>query len=48
MDRKKKLIDHFLSATGIQINGPNPWDIQVKDERLQVYRSTAPIHGIFR
>jgi len=34
MDRKKKLIDHFLSATGIQINGPNPWDIQVKDERF--------------
>ncbi len=30
----KKLIHEIANQAGIQINGNNPWDIQVKDERF--------------
>lgn len=30
----KKLIARLLNQAGIEINGPNPWDIQVLDDRL--------------
>ena len=26
--------ERLLGEAGIQINGPNPWDVQVHDERL--------------
>lgn len=35
MDNKLKArIESFLEGTGVAINGSNPWDIQVHDERL--------------
>lgn len=30
----KSSVERFLNLAGIQINGPNPWDIQVLDERF--------------
>ncbi|HBD05748.1 TPA: cyclopropane fatty acyl phospholipid synthase [Candidatus Uhrbacteria bacterium] len=33
----RKKIDQILSNTGVSINGPEPWDIQVKDERLYAH-----------
>ena len=30
----KELSLHLLSLAGIEINGENPWDIQVHDDRL--------------
>ena len=30
----KQLSQQILAAAGIKINGKNPWDIQVNDERL--------------
>ena len=30
----KQLSQQILDAAGIKINGKNPWDIQVHDERL--------------
>ncbi|MDO9586120.1 MAG: hypothetical protein Q7I93_06535, partial [Syntrophales bacterium] len=31
---QKHLIETLFNRAGIEINGPNPWDIQVNDERL--------------
>ncbi|GBD89550.1 cyclopropane-fatty-acyl-phospholipid synthase [bacterium BMS3Abin04] len=33
-NKYKKLLEHLFSLAGIRINGNNPWDIQVKDERF--------------
>jgi cyclopropane-fatty-acyl-phospholipid synthase len=33
-NRSKEIIEELLEKAGITINGGNPWDIQVKDERL--------------
>ncbi len=30
----REQIEQFLEGTGVTLNGSNPWDIQVKDERL--------------
>ncbi len=32
--KAKQIVADLLSGTGIRINGPKPWDIQVHDERL--------------
>lgn len=32
--RSKKTIESLLEGTGVKINGGNPWDIQVHDERF--------------
>ncbi|HBZ35877.1 MAG TPA: cyclopropane-fatty-acyl-phospholipid synthase, partial [Rikenellaceae bacterium] len=34
MNAKRGIIEQLLSETGIRINGANPWDIQVHDERF--------------
>jgi len=34
MLRQKQAIEKIFSFAGIRINGPNPWDIQVHDDRL--------------
>ena len=34
MDANRKLIERLLAETGVRINGPDPWDIQVRDERF--------------
>lgn len=34
MDKYKRLAQQVLSLAGIEINGKNPWDIQVHDERF--------------
>ena len=34
MNNYKKLLEELFSLANIQINGNNPWDIQVKDERF--------------
>ena len=34
MNRTKQIVEKLLQLAGIQINGHNPWDIQVHDERL--------------
>lgn len=34
MDGLKAKVDELLSGTGVVINGPNPWDPQVKDGRV--------------
>jgi cyclopropane-fatty-acyl-phospholipid synthase len=34
MTRQKKIVEEILSLAGISINGSNPWDIQVKDDRM--------------
>ncbi len=33
-DRAEKVVRELTSAAGIEINGPNPWDIQVHDQRF--------------
>ncbi len=33
-DKYKSLVEEILSYAGITINGNNPWDIQIKDERF--------------
>lgn len=33
-DKYKSLVKELLSVAGIEINGSNPWDIQVHDERI--------------
>ncbi|MDO9559776.1 MAG: cyclopropane fatty acyl phospholipid synthase [Syntrophales bacterium] len=34
MDANRKVIEQLLAETGVKINGPEPWDIQVRDERF--------------
>ena len=34
MNTQAKMVEQLFSETGVQINGPNPWDIRVRDERL--------------
>jgi cyclopropane-fatty-acyl-phospholipid synthase len=34
MNGSKKQVQELLALAGVEINGPNPWDIQVKDERF--------------
>ncbi|HLA28809.1 MAG TPA: cyclopropane fatty acyl phospholipid synthase [Syntrophales bacterium] len=34
MNGQAKIIEQLLSKTGVRVNGPNPWDIRVQDERL--------------
>ena len=34
MQKHRKIIEQLLLETGIRINGPEPWDIQVRDERF--------------
>lgn len=34
MHRHRKIIEKLLRGTGIRIDGPDPWDIQVHDERI--------------
>ena len=34
MNTKRKIIEQLLSETGIRINGPERWDIQVQDNRF--------------
>jgi cyclopropane-fatty-acyl-phospholipid synthase len=34
MSRYKEIVQELLSISGIAINGPNPWDIQVNDDRM--------------
>ncbi|MCX5861577.1 MAG: cyclopropane fatty acyl phospholipid synthase [Desulfomonile sp.] len=34
MNRQKHLVTELLARVGVTINGSNPWDIQVKDERI--------------
>ena len=33
-DRRKSLLEETLSCAGIIVNGSNPWDIQINDERF--------------
>jgi cyclopropane-fatty-acyl-phospholipid synthase len=32
MNTQSKMIEQLLSETGVQVNGPNPWDIRVRNE----------------
>jgi len=32
--KEKKLVEEYLTKAGIQINGDNPWDIQVNNEKV--------------
>jgi len=34
MHKQRQFIEQLLSQAGIKINGPDPWDIQVLDDRL--------------
>lgn len=34
MNRYKKLVEELLTLAGVTINGPQPWDIQVRDDRF--------------
>lgn len=34
MQKHRKVFEQLLTETGIVINGPEPWDIQVRDERF--------------
>jgi len=34
MNGSRKIVEALLSETGVRINGPDPWDIQVRDERF--------------
>ncbi|MHB8910889.1 MAG: cyclopropane fatty acyl phospholipid synthase [Syntrophales bacterium] len=34
MKNHRKIVEQLLSAAGVRINGPDPWDIQVRDERF--------------
>ncbi len=34
MQKPRRIIEQLLSEVGVKINGPNPWDIQVRDERF--------------
>ena len=30
----KRVVKEMLSSVGVEVNGPNPWDIRVKDDRM--------------
>lgn len=34
MNRPKQIVEELFSLVGVTLNGPNPWDIQVRDERF--------------
>ncbi len=34
MSRQKQIVEELLSLVGVALNGRNPWDIQVRDERF--------------
>ncbi|MDO9228591.1 MAG: hypothetical protein Q8M86_10675 [Syntrophales bacterium] len=34
MQKHRKIIEQLLLETGIRIDGPDPWDIQVRDGRF--------------
>ena len=34
MQANREMIGQLLSETGVRVNGPDPWDIQVRDERF--------------
>lgn len=34
MGREKRVVEELLSLVGIAVNGPNPWDITVHDDRF--------------
>jgi len=34
MQQHEKLIEQWLADTGVRINGPDPWDIRVRDDRF--------------
>lgn len=34
MNTQAKMVEQLLSKTGVRVNGPNPWDIRVRNERL--------------
>ena len=34
MRTQQRVVEEILGQAGVQINGPNPWDIQVKDPRF--------------
>ena len=34
MQANREMIEQLLSETGVRVNGPDPWDIQVRDERF--------------
>lgn len=36
MTIKRKIVEQMLSEIGIQINGPDRWDIQVQDDRFYI------------
>jgi len=34
MQANREIIEQLFSETGVRVNGPDPWDIQVRDERF--------------
>ncbi|MBU2027744.1 MAG: cyclopropane fatty acyl phospholipid synthase [Proteobacteria bacterium] len=34
MQANREMIEQLFSETGVRVNGPDPWDIQVRDERF--------------
>ena len=34
MKNHRKIVEQLLSTAGVRIDGPDPWDIQVRDERF--------------
>jgi cyclopropane-fatty-acyl-phospholipid synthase len=34
MNRQKGIVEEMLSRVGVRIDGPNPWDIRVNDDRM--------------
>jgi cyclopropane-fatty-acyl-phospholipid synthase len=34
ISRRAQVLERILRKAGVELNGPNPWDIQVNDERL--------------
>lgn len=36
MNANRKVIEQLLAETDVKINGPDPWDIQVRDERFYI------------
>ncbi len=34
MNRQKAIVEDMLSRVDVQVNGPNPWDIRVNDNRM--------------
>ena len=34
MHASREIIEQLLSGAGVRVNGPDPWDIQVRDERF--------------